>query len=53
VEAILLRVSALTCALPEVLELDINPLLLDSQGALALDARMVLGAAPACDNRAT
>ena len=52
-EAILLRVSALACALPEVLELDINPLLLDSHGALALDARMVLGAAPACDNRAT
>jgi acetyltransferase len=52
-ESVLCRVSVLACALPEVVELDINPLLLDPRGALALDARLVLGAPPSCDNPAT
>jgi acetyltransferase len=37
---VLLRVSDLICELPEVLELDINPLIADAAGALALDARI-------------
>ena len=39
---ILLRVSDLVCALPWVVEMDINPLLLDPTGAIALDARVVV-----------
>jgi acetyltransferase len=36
----LLRVSQLACDLPELAELDINPLLADSDGVIALDARI-------------
>ena len=39
---ILLRVSELACALPQVVELDINPILVDEHGAVAVDARVVL-----------
>ncbi|MDH5265647.1 MAG: GNAT family N-acetyltransferase, partial [Betaproteobacteria bacterium] len=39
---VLLRVSDLVCALPWVAEMDINPLLLDPTGAIALDARVVV-----------
>jgi acetyltransferase len=39
---VLLRVSDIVCALPWVVEMDINPLLLDPTGAVALDARIVL-----------
>jgi acetyltransferase len=46
---VLLRISDLASDLPEVLELDINPLLTDHQGVLALDARVKLG--PARENR--
>lgn len=38
----LLRISQLACDLPAVAELDINPLLADAQGVLALDARVRL-----------
>jgi len=47
-EAVLLRVSEMACELPQVREMDINPLVLDESGALVLDARIVverLGAA--------
>lgn len=37
---VLLQVSQLICDLPEIVELDINPLLADDQGAIALDARV-------------
>ena len=37
---ILMRVSQLVADLPEVVELDINPLLADSAGAIVLDARI-------------
>ena len=35
-----LRVSQMACDLPELAELDINPLLADAQGVVALDARI-------------
>ncbi|GAB6040715.1 bifunctional acetate--CoA ligase family protein/GNAT family N-acetyltransferase [Endothiovibrio diazotrophicus] len=41
-EAVLLRVSELACELPQVKELDINPLILDEEGAVAVDARLVV-----------
>jgi acetyltransferase len=43
---VLLKVSDLACELPCVQELDINPLLVDERGAVALDARVVLGDGP-------
>jgi len=45
-ENVLLRVSELVCELPHVLELDINPLIVDEQGVLAVDARMRVGYPP-------
>jgi acetyltransferase len=41
-EQVLLRVSEIACELPLVKELDINPLILDEQGAVAVDARVVV-----------
>ena len=38
----LLAVSQMVCELPELIELDINPLLADDQGVMALDARVRL-----------
>jgi acetyltransferase len=48
---VVLRVSGIACEIPEVEELDINPLVADEHGVLALDARVVVarragGAAP-------
>jgi acetyltransferase len=40
----LLNVSQMACDLPWLAELDINPLLIDAQGVLALDARVRLRA---------
>ncbi|TVP91131.1 MAG: bifunctional acyl-CoA synthetase/GNAT family N-acetyltransferase [Thioalkalivibrio sp.] len=50
-EQVLLRVSEMACELPEVAELDINPLIVDAEGLAAVDARIVVdhpsaGAAP-------
>ncbi len=39
---VLLRVSEMVSELPEIMELEINPLLVSPQGAIALDARVVL-----------
>ncbi len=41
-ENVLLRLSEMVCELPWLSELDINPLLIDEHGALALDARIVI-----------
>ncbi len=40
IETILLRLSALLDAAPEIVEMDINPLLGDEQGVVAVDARI-------------
>jgi len=42
---VLLKVSQLVCDCPEVVELDINPLLADDRGVIALDARVRVQAA--------
>ncbi|MBC7415274.1 MAG: bifunctional acetate--CoA ligase family protein/GNAT family N-acetyltransferase [Herminiimonas sp.] len=41
----LVQISHLVIDLPEILELDINPLLADSKGVIALDARVRVGRA--------
>lgn len=42
----LLRVSELACEFPCIAELDINPLLADDNGVIALDARVVIDQQP-------
>lgn len=44
VEAALLRLSELVCELPEIQEVDLNPLIADDQGVTVVDARIVLKA---------
>jgi len=39
---VLQRISEIACELPEVQELDINPLLVDENGVIAVDARVVV-----------
>ncbi len=39
---VLQRISEIACELPEVQELDINPLLVDEDGVIAVDARVVV-----------
>ena len=46
VEQILLRVSEMVCALPQLREMDINPIIVDESGAVAVDARVVIDHAP-------
>ncbi|RQO80673.1 bifunctional acetate--CoA ligase family protein/GNAT family N-acetyltransferase [Acidovorax sp. FJL06] len=46
-EQVLLRVSEMVCELPQLREMDINPIILDDSGALAVDARIVIQHAPA------
>jgi acetyltransferase len=45
-EQILLRVSEMVCALPQLREMDINPVIVDATGALVVDARIVIDQAP-------
>ncbi len=46
-EQVLLRVSEMVCELPQLRQMDINPIIVDETGALAVDARIVVDAAPA------
>lgn len=46
-ERILLRVSEMVCALPQLREMDINPVIVDETGALVVDARIVVEATAA------
>jgi len=41
-ESVLLRVSEMVCELPTLMEMDINPLIVDEHGVLAADARVVV-----------
>ncbi|MEZ5478934.1 MAG: bifunctional acetate--CoA ligase family protein/GNAT family N-acetyltransferase [Thiolinea sp.] len=41
-EQVMQRVSTLVCELPEVVEMDINPLLVDDREALVVDARFII-----------
>jgi acetyltransferase len=45
-EQILLRVSEMVCELPQLREMDINPIIIDEHGAMAVDARIVVDHAP-------
>ncbi len=45
-EAVLLRVSEMICELPWIQELEINPLIVDEYGAVAVDARIVIDNTP-------
>lgn len=47
----LLRVSGLVCEIPHIHELDINPLMADEEGVVALDARIVVAYPPAHQGR--
>jgi acetyltransferase len=45
-EQMLLRVSEMVCELPQLREMDINPVIVDESGAVAVDARIVIDSAP-------
>jgi acetyltransferase len=45
-DEVLLRISEIACELPEVREMDVNPLIADENGVLALDARVLVRARP-------
>ena len=45
-EHVLLRVSEMVCELPQLREMDINPIIVDESGAVAVDARIVIDNAP-------
>ncbi len=42
IEEVLLRISEMVCELPQIVALEINPLLADESGATVLDARVTL-----------
>ena len=45
-EQLLLRVSEMVCELPQLRQMDINPIIVDEDGAVAVDARIVIDHAP-------
>lgn len=50
IEHILLRVSEMACELPQLLEMDINPIIVDENGAIAVDARIAISNSPILKN---
>ena len=48
-EHVLLRVSEMCCELPQLREMDINPIIVDAAGVIAVDARIVVDGAPRID----
>jgi acetyltransferase len=48
---VLLRISEMVCELPWIQELDLNPLIVDENGAIAADARIVIDFAPVTGDR--
>ena len=46
IESVLLRVSSMVCELPWISEMDINPLIVDEHGAVAVDARISIENTP-------
>jgi len=45
-ERVLLRVSEMVCELPQLREMDINPIIIDEDGAVSVDARIVIDSGP-------
>jgi acetyltransferase len=45
-ETLLVRVSEMVCELPWIAEMDINPVIADEQGVVAVDARVVVDPTP-------
>jgi len=50
-EEVLLNISEMVCELPWLQELDLNPLIVDENGAIAADARIVIDHAPNSGDR--
>ena len=50
-ENVLLNISEMVCELPWLQELDLNPLIVDENGAIAADARIVIDYAPSHGDR--
>jgi acetyltransferase len=47
IETALINLAALTADIPQIVSLDVNPLLADAEGVIALDARIQVGERPA------
>ena len=52
-EQVLLRVSEMVCELPEIREMDINPLIVDERGLVAVDARITVARGDSADRHET